>query len=816
MPKYLHCLICAIFLLASVFAARADTAAFDLVGPTIDVRVTRAGKSLPVAQVPNLQAGDRLWIHPDLPATQSARYLLIVAFLRGTTNPPPESWFTKVETWTRPVQREGVLVTVPDEAQQALLFVAPETGGDFPTLRAAVRGKPGAFVRAAQDLVQASLDRTRLERYLSAIRETSASDPKDLQERTTLLARSLNIKLDQQCFDKPMAQQLPCLTQNTDQLVLDDAHSQSIVASLASGTSADLLTQITNTPRAGGGYYSPYVGAIVDMVRILGSAHTAKYQYIPALALPAGDSLHLRLNNPPSFRNPKSVMVVGLPPIGPSPQPPLRPTDSKQVFCAGNPSLLLPLEGAPLVFATDLAHDFTLEMPAQSGATVALPARSDASKGGFVVDTHTLQTAGLEQSVTGKLGGFWGFERLDGPTFRLRSPGPAKWTVASSNASALIVGRDDTLHLKSDQAVCVQDVTLEDHQGKKVATEWKATKPDSLEVKVALQSASPGAVTMKLQKFGSARPDELPLRTYAEAGHLSGFSIHAGDASGVLKGTRLDQVAGLELHGVRFSPGTLIRANQQDQLAMQAEAGSSGTFEAGAEISGNVTLKDGRVLPVQVTVEPARPRVTLIGKNVQMPGAQTQSTIHLGNSDELAQDSQLSFALQTQVPQRFNPTEKIEVATDDESFRVALSVADGNLTYQDPHTVMAVLDPMKHLGPSAFGQLKFRPVDDKGAAGDWQPLATLVRTPSFTEVRCAGAGEKQCFLSGEKLFLIEAVSTDPQFANAITVPEGFIETTLSIPAPANKTIYFKLRDDPSVVNSATVSVIGPARPPSGG
>ena len=66
------------------------------------------------------------------------------------------------------------------------------------------------------------------------------------------------------------------------------------------------------TPQARGGYYSAYVGAVVDLVRILATTHTAQYQYIPALALPKENELNLRLNNPPSFRNPKSVIVVGL------------------------------------------------------------------------------------------------------------------------------------------------------------------------------------------------------------------------------------------------------------------------------------------------------------------------------------------------------------------------------------------------------------------------------------------------------------------------------------------------------------------------
>ena len=142
-------------------------------GPTIEVTVTRGGTTLPISQVPNLAAGDRLWIKADLPPTQSAHYVMVAAFLRGATNPPPPNWFYPCETWTRKCAQEGLNVTVPQDAQQLLLFLAPETGGDFRTLVSAVRGRPGAFVRASQDLNQATLDRSRLEAYLAAIRAST-------------------------------------------------------------------------------------------------------------------------------------------------------------------------------------------------------------------------------------------------------------------------------------------------------------------------------------------------------------------------------------------------------------------------------------------------------------------------------------------------------------------------------------------------------------------------------------------------------------------------------------------------------------------
>jgi len=832
---------------SSVFL-HAEGAAFDLAGPKVDVRVQRAGQTLPIAEVPNLQAGDRLWIHPDLPDSQSVHYLMVVVFLRGATNPPPESWFTRAETWAKAMHEEGIYVVVPEEAEQALILLAPETGGAFSTLRSAVRGKPGAFVRAAQNLEQLGLDRLRLQAYLDAVHETSENDPEDLKSRTTLLARSLNIKLDQQCFDKPSAQQAPCLTQNTEELVLDDAHSQNMVATLTTGAPTDLLAQLSSTPTARSGYYSPYIGAVVDVVRILGTTHTAQYQYIPALAQPKKDTLNLRLNNPPSFRNPKSVLVIGLPPVRQPVLPPLRAVNADEIFCADKPGLVLPADGAPLVFATDMARNLELHIETKSGGGMDLPVHPDPARGGFVVESHKGQLAELAGEFSGKLHGDWGFGSFDGPRFRLRASRPGRWIVASKDASALIVGRQDVLHLQSEDACCVSGVQILD-DGKSVTVEWKTPKPDELEVSVPLENAAPGSLKMLVSKFGLREPDEVPLHTYSEAGRLDGFTIHAGDADGILRGTRLDQVTALDVNGINFAPDNLTRANQHDELRVVAPgAAAVRKFAPGQALVIHAKLKDGRTLDLNSDMEAARPKLTLLSKSVQLGDNDPPPLIHLTNTDELAQDGRLNFFLKAQVPDNFPPNEKVEVATADESFHVLLSVKDGNLTLQDAKTIYAMLDPMKLLGPSAFGPLKFRAVSGDGVEGDWQPLVNLVRMPELKGVRCVAASrtptgakspaeeaakssevqpqkssledapkivpeekstvpEKECALTGDKLFLIDAVSVDPDFANSVTVPDGFIEGSLAIPQPKNKTLYIKLRDDPGTVDTAVVPML---------
>lgn len=791
-------------LLCQPTSVRADNAAFDLTGPRVEMKVTRGGKPLPISEVPNLQAGDRLWIHPDFPQDQAARYLLVVAFLRGSTNPPPENWFTRVETWKEQVREEGVVVTVPQDAQQALLFLAPETSGDFSTLRSAVRDKPGVFVRASQDLNQASLDRTRLEKYLADVHEISDADPKALHDRSILLARTLGIRLEQQCFERPVDQQAACLTQNTGNLVLDDGHSQSMVAALASGPNSDLIGAVSATPLAGGGFYSAYVGAIVDLARVMSNIRTASYQYIPALVLPQKEQMNLKLNNPPSFRKPKSVIVVGLPAVEAPQLPPLRTVDAKQVYCLQKSPLVLPVEGAPLVFSADIAHNFVLHVQGKNGNPLDLPARADAASGGFVVDTHTADAAQLDAEVTGTLRGSWGFEAFDGPNVHLRTSRAAHWSIPAAEESALIVGREDVVHLRAPSAVCVDDVSVQDGSGRDIEATWKIGKPDELEVKVALKDEPAGPMTVKVHQFAMSHADELHVVAYSEAAHLESFAINAGDVQGILKGSRLDEVERFELKGARFVPAKLTRANEKDELRLVVNEAKAPALQPDERLTARIALKDGRVLELPTVVESPRPKLTLVSKSIQ-PGS-GPLTISLGDPNELPLDGQISFLVQTEIPAKFSRTEKIEVATADETFSTTLSFSDGSLVLRDSQSLVATLEPLKAFGPSAFGPLQFRAMEPDAGKGDWQPLAVLVRLPMLKEIRCSASPDKPCQLTGANLYLIDSVASDPQFTHTAPVPAGFLDATLNVPRPGETGLYIKLRDDPSAVSIATVPI----------
>lgn len=785
-------------------AAVADPAPFDLAGPSIEVTVTRAGKTLPIAEVPNLAAGDRLWIKADLPPTQSQHYWMVAAFLRGATNPPPADWFFRNDTWNPAHAAHGLDITVPPDAQQLLLFLAPETGGDFKTLVSAVRGRPGAFVRASQDLNQATLDRARLTRYLAAISAADRGDPTKLAETAPLLARSLAIRVDEKCLDKIPQLRAPCLMQGQNALILNDGHSTSIVQALTSGPASDLAMEASYTSQLGYGYYSPYFASVFDIARILDSFHTAQYQYIPALTTQSGAQLALTLNTPPSFHDPKSVMVTALPAIEKTQLPPLHAVDPKEVYCAARTTPVFPVEGAPLVFATAYAHDMFLTLVGADGKSVDLPAKADPQRGGFVVDTSAVAPAAMGDAVRGSLHGFWGFDKYEGPSFQLVNARAQDWSLAAGEEGAVIVGREDTVHLQAGSASCIDRVMLKDPAGKELKVEWKTVKPNEVELKLPLQEAQPGAVTLLVSQFG-AEPQPVALKAFVDAGHRDKFSLHAGDADGVLHGTRLDEVAGVTLHGVKFVPAADSADQPGNELVLTAEDPQlTAALKPGDNLKAKVALNDGRVFDVAAVIEAPRPRISLIAKNVTAASGDGASNIRLGGHDQIPQDAKLTFSLRALAPRSFPRDAKFEIAAADESFSVVLGRDSGGLMFENASVAVIGIDPMKTFGASAFGALRVRALAG-GATSDWLPLATLVRLPLLKQLQCPASTDLACKLSGENLFLLEAISAEPSFEHSVHVPNGFPGEALPVPHPADGQLYVKLRDDPGVIDAATLA-----------
>jgi hypothetical protein len=890
MDKRARLLLLLFFSLSCTLPIHAADARFDLIGPKIDVRVTRDGQTLPIAAVPNLQPGDKLWIHPDLPSSQSVHYLLICAFLRGNTNPPPEDWFYRIETWDPKVRQEGAFVTVPADAQQALMFLAPETGGDFKTLKSAVRGRPGSFVRSSQDLILAGFEEARIEKYIASIRRVPPSDPDLLQKHSDLLARTLALKPNEDCFKQPVDTQFTCLTQTGTQIVLDDGSAQNLANAL-NGPTSDLISQASSTQAAGGGLYSAYVGAIVDVVRIMSNLHSAQYQYIPAISFPQDDAMNLRLNTPPSFHNPKSVLVIALPAVQAAITPPLRPADVNEVTCLIKPTVVLPIDGAPLVFSSDFAHELVLHLNTPPGAPAEpdIPLTPDAYFGGLVLqkdqqhrtplrDPAPLQPVPATNSgpaqpppaqppvkpipkpvlLTGVIQGRWGFDDFTGPTVNLQQLPGSDWTIVTTSGdshestSDLIAGHAATLLLHSTGSACVHTITAHPNEETEFPVPFKLepkhNQPNLLALTMPLEhNLTPGDLHLAIQQYDQPKADEISARTFSEPATVATIELHAGDKTLAVTGTRLGEIDKITLGDLVFSPaldpsydtppsdstlpGTL-------HFALPANVPVPPTH-VNENLTARIALRDGRQLSLPLTVAAPRPVIALLSKSA-LPDAKT-SNILISSANDLPLSSMLTFTLKS--PDRFPRNGQLEIETIDGTLRTVLTLApSGGLLLQDPHTIVATLDPLRSFGPSAFGALRMRAIypppssrhsdrraqtdtagqsqspqdtdtssedDPASPASDWLPLITLVRLPTLAQVQCAADATQPCTLSGYNFFLLQAISTTPDLSDPVAVPDGYTGTSLTIPHPAAGTIFFKLRDDPSSIDSAVLPVPAP-------
>jgi hypothetical protein len=483
--------------------------------------------------------------------------------------------------------------------------------------------------------------------------------------------------------------------------------------------------------------------------------------------------------------------------------PTLHPVNPSEQFCAQKPGLVLAAEGAPLLYATPEGHDLKLRIDSKSGK-FDLPLKADASQGGLVLSQAVPALPPGE--LTGVVHGKWGFDDWEGPRFHLLSAESGKWMIAPSDESALVVGREDMLHIHGPHTLCIEKIQAQSSGGSPVDLQWTSPKPDTLEMGVPLKDAAPGPVAINIRQYGLEKPDTITLTAYSEAASLERMKLSAGDAEAALTGNRLDEVATVSLNGIEWTPVDLKRVQDQDRLKLKAN-GETGVLEPGKRYSAKVKLHDGRELKVPVSVDPPRPQVTLLSKGTQDEASTDASPVHLGSPNDFPVERRLVFFLKSKTPANFPRDEKVEVAAADNSFHTTLSLSDGTLMLEDANTALGVVEPLAKFGSSAFGPVQARAISADGVAGEWMLLGTLVRLPGFKELHCPHNLSKPCTLSGTNLFLTTSVASTPEFDNAIDVPADFTGTQLTVPHPANGILYLKLRDDPETVQTLALTVM---------
>lgn len=82
-----------------------------------------------------------------------------------------------------------------------------------------------------------------------------------------------------------------------------------------------------------------------------------------------------------------------------------------------------------------------------------------------------------------------------------------------------------------------------------------------------------------------------------------------------------------------------------------------------------------------------------------------------------------------------------------------------------------------------------------------------MRIPTLKEVHCPAQADQPCRLTGQDLYLVDSVASDPSFTHAVSVPFGYASNSLIVPRPVGTLLYIKLRDDPSTIDTVALPVL---------
>jgi hypothetical protein len=440
--------------------------------------------------------------------------------------------------------------------------------------------------------------------------------------------------------------------------------------------------------------------------------------------------------------------------------------------------------------------------------------------------------------LTGTVEGRWGFDSFHGPTVPLQQLPGTGWHIVApegvEEARDLIAGHSSQLLLTSTGTACVHTISARP-TGRDTdipvpfQPDPKPDHPHLLKLTLPLEKElTPGDLHLSIQQFDQPRADEVSTRTFSEPAKVSAVELHAGDSAVVITGSRLDEIDKLVLGDLVFSQVEHDAETGSLRLALPAGTPAPSTH-IDDHLSAKIVLRDGRVLAVPVVVSLPRPSIALLRKSEQPA---PDSNITLGNADDLPLTSRLLFTLKSRTP--FPRNGQIEIETLDGTLRTVLTLApSGGLLLQDPHTIVATLDPLRSFGPSAFGALHLRAVypsvqtnsaasrpesprsgdeaerpaassAEDTATSDWLPLVTLVREPKLTLLQCPADATQPCTVTGTDLFLTQSVSADPAFASPVEVPDGFTGTSLTVPHVNAATLFLRLRDDPGSIDTASL------------
>lgn len=606
----LLCLLLAFSLLGGTAEAATATPAsakFDILGASVNVRVTRGKTTLPATQVPYLQPGDVIDISfpKGVQYSTAPRWHLVVADMyddylqHAPSFPIPDANLSSAKpghVWRVAVKADAT----------PLMFLVPENGNrkghGIPAARGAIASlaNRSLLLRTATLSANAQAKDSTLGQFLTSLARIDPQHLQDGRQHVIAAAQSLfGYDLGSaQCFasNLPQSTQMACAAQAAARNY-DNVPKTNLVTAVGSQFPVEAAT------------YGMLAGAIYELLSK--RSVDADYLFEPGVIKPGANSTDVYVQSQPSYdasaSSPSTIVyfAIGSRATNPDNVGYSAPSALAQCLSGTSINFSAPFNGSPIYFRSHTAIVHAGEQ------TFDLPVTYDAVTG-YDASFTPAQAAALKGGGTIRLRSTWGFDTLESPPQKIVEPQPATWTLASGSPYLVMGQKSGTLTFTdggADMGSCVSSITLKDATGTTIPVSNLTATNDTVTVQADPSKALGPTASAVVNEGSSIASSPASVALFPAMPKVTHAVAYLPKGTLVLEGTGLKYIdtVTLERTGITFANGT-------------PNADGSWTFSA-----TNASYQpawEHETMAISYTLQAPDPRTAVAQADVQYAGIQ--------------------------------------------------------------------------------------------------------------------------------------------------------------------------------------------------
>jgi hypothetical protein len=597
-------ILACLFLFGAAEPAAKQTSAFDILGASVSVNVTRDGVTLPATVIPSVRAGDTIQISfpKGVQFSRSPRWHLVVANMYGDYLQHPPTFPIADADLSRAKAGKIWSITVQPDATP-IVFLVPEDGSRYghglPDARAAINelSNRELLLKAADLSASAQAKASTMDSFLASMAAIQPDQLSDGRARVSAATQSLfgsNLG-DSACFGTTAAQsaQYACVA---------NAVAAGYGKTPTVGVGAVVGDELPITTAT----YGMLIGTLYALLAKRRVA--AHYTFVPGVIKPGAASTDVyvaqHLQYDATAAKPSTIVYFTVGSQATNPKTPSFGAAPALPVCIAKPSIDLdvPFSGLPVYFRS---HTVTFKNAAGS---FDVAATYDAVLG-YRADLSQQQFAQIASGTTATLTNDWGFDTLHSAPLQIIEPHATTWTLQAGTGDRMVSGDKASTLTFADagagQGSCVDSVAVVDGLGHAVpVTKLERTK-DSVTVVLDASAAHGPNGTAIVKEGGDVATAPIPYAMLPALPSITSAIAFLPKGVLVLRGTGLKYVntVTLEHTGITFGAGT---PNADGSWIFTAQGAA--TYQPAWE---------HQTMAIEFTLQPPDPRTDAVEADVE-------------------------------------------------------------------------------------------------------------------------------------------------------------------------------------------------------